>query len=252
VLEPLPPGRLLATQFAAGAANHVLPAGLGAGAVNLRFLTRRGISLTRSSAALALYVLAEVVGRAVLLLVLLAAYPHALRLDGLLPKTAALPFAAALAATVCAAVLALAVLPPLRALRERVRTMLREFLRTALTDARSLHTRPARALALWGGSLAFPALQAAALVAVALALDMPVPVPHIVVAYLAASVAAAAVPTPGGIGSVEAALVIALVSAGAPLAVAGSAVLGFRIVTLWLPLIPGALVLGALVRAKVV
>lgn len=42
VVERLPPGLLLAAQFAASAANHVLPAGVGGNAVNLRFLVRRG------------------------------------------------------------------------------------------------------------------------------------------------------------------------------------------------------------------
>ncbi|MYV57180.1 lysylphosphatidylglycerol synthase domain-containing protein, partial [Streptomyces sp. SID3212] len=93
---------------------------------------------------------------------------------------------------------------------------------------------------------------AAGLVTVALALHVPVPAMHVAIAYLAASVAAAAVPTPGGIGSVDAALVVALVTAGASVAVATSAVLGFRIITVWLPLVPGALVLGHLVRRKVV
>lgn len=42
VVERLPPGLLLAAQFAASAANHILPAGVGGNAVNLRFLVRRG------------------------------------------------------------------------------------------------------------------------------------------------------------------------------------------------------------------
>lgn len=245
VLEPLPAGRLFATQFASGAANHLLPAGLGAGAVNLRFLRGCGIPLTRSSAALALYLLAEAAGRIVLLLTLLTAYPDALRLDGLVPRAVALPLVWAAVGLACTAVLALVAIRPLR-------RVIGTFLGTALTDARALHSRPARALALWGGSLAFPVLQAAGLVAVALAVGVPVPVIHVAIAYLAASIAAAAVPTPGGIGSVDAALVVALVAAGASVTAAGSVVLGYRIITVWLPLIPGALVLGALVRSKVV
>ena len=67
VVERLPRRRLLATQFAAGAANHLLPTGLGASAVNLRFMTVCGLPLARSSAALALYLLAESVGRVALL-----------------------------------------------------------------------------------------------------------------------------------------------------------------------------------------
>ena len=138
------------------------------------------------------------------------------------------------------------------ALVRRLRAAVLSFLRTALDEARSVHTRPARALALWGGSLAFPVLQAAGLVLVGLALGLPVPPAHMALAYLAATVAVALVPTPGGIGSVEAALVVALVAAGGPVAVATAVVLAYRIITVWLPLLPGALTLGALVRLKVI
>jgi uncharacterized protein (TIRG00374 family) len=126
------------------------------------------------------------------------------------------------------------------------------FLRTALGEARSVHTRPARALALWGGSFAFPALQASVLVLTGRALGLDIPPAHMAVAYLAATVAVALVPTPGGIGSVEAALVVALVAAGGPAAVATAVVLAFRVITVWLPLVPGALTLAALVRLKVI
>ncbi|MDN3264611.1 lysylphosphatidylglycerol synthase domain-containing protein, partial [Streptomyces sp. CSDS2] len=91
VVQPLPKARLLAAQFAAAAANHLLPAGLGASAVNLRFMTVCGVPLARSSAALALYLLAESVGRLGLLAALLIAFPGALRPGALLPDDAALP-----------------------------------------------------------------------------------------------------------------------------------------------------------------
>ncbi len=77
------------------------------------------------------------------------------------------------------------------------------------------------------------------------------PLVHMAVAYLAATVAVALVPTPGGLGSVDAALVVALVATGAPAATATAVVLAYRVITLWLPLLPGALTLGALVRLKV-
>ncbi|MPY64150.1 lysylphosphatidylglycerol synthase transmembrane domain-containing protein [Streptomyces spongiae] len=245
LVERLPVRRLLATQFAAGAANHLLPTGLGATAVNLRFMTVCGVPLARSSAALALYLLAESIARVGLLLALLVAFPGALRLGTLLPDTVAGPVLLAVGAALCVAVAVLAAV-------RRIRTAALTFLRTALTEARSVHTRPARVLALWGGSLSFPLLQAAGLTTVGLALGLDVPVVHMVVAYLAATVAVALIPTPGGIGSVEAALVIALVAAGGPVAVATAVVLAFRIITVWLPLLPGALTLGALVRLKVI
>ncbi|MFE1158204.1 lysylphosphatidylglycerol synthase domain-containing protein, partial [Streptomyces sp. NPDC058830] len=92
----------------------------------------------------------------------------------------------------------------------------------------------------------------AALVMVGKSLALDVPVGHMAVAYLAATVAVALVPTPGGIGSVEAALVVALVAAGGPAAVATAVVLAFRLLTVWLPLLPGALTLAALVRMRVI
>ncbi|WP_432251338.1 lysylphosphatidylglycerol synthase transmembrane domain-containing protein [Streptomyces sp. HNM1019] len=245
VLERLPARRLFATQFAAGAANHLLPSGIGASAVNIRFMTGCGLPPARSSAALALYFLAEATARMGLLLTLLLAFPEALRLGPLLPESVSGTVVAGVVAAAGVLVAGVALVGPVRRLVVR-------FLRTALADARSLHTRPSRALALWGGSLAFPLLQAAGLMAVALALELEVRPAHVLLAYLAATAVAAVVPAPGGIGSVDAALVIALVAAGAPVESATSTVLAYRFITVWLPLIPGALVLGGLVRWKIV
>ncbi len=70
--------------------------------------------------------------------------------------------------------------------------------------------------------------------------------------YLAASGAAALRPTPGGLGSLDAALALALAltAAGAPAPAAASVVLGYRLPIGWLPLLPGLLVLGVLVRRR--
>ncbi|WP_435812638.1 lysylphosphatidylglycerol synthase transmembrane domain-containing protein [Streptomyces mirabilis] len=245
VMQRLPARRLLATQFAAGAANHLLPTGLGAGAVNLRFMTVCGVPLARSSAALALYMLAESIARVTLLVGLLIAFPGALHIGSLLPSGALGPLLLATGGVLLAAVATLLLV-------RRLRGAVLSFLRTALGEARSVHTRPARALALWGGSLAFPLLQAAGLTAVGEAMNLAVPPLHMALAYLAATAAVAMVPTPGGIGSVEAALIVALVAAGGPVAVATAVVLAYRIITVWVPLLPGALTLGALVRLKVI
>ncbi|MEV8427244.1 lysylphosphatidylglycerol synthase transmembrane domain-containing protein [Streptomyces sp. HUAS 31] len=245
VVDRLPRLRLLVTQFAAGSANHLLPTGLGASAVNLRFMTVCGLPLARSSAALALYLLAESVARVGLLAALLIAFPHALRPGPLLPDGAWGPLLLVIGAVVVVVV-------ALFALVRRLRTAVLSFLRTALGEARSVHTRPSRALALWGGSIAFPTLQASGLVLVGMALGLDVPPAHMALAYLAATVAVALVPTPGGLGSVEAALIVALVAVGGPVAVATAVVLAYRIITVWLPLLPGALTLGALVRFKVI
>jgi uncharacterized membrane protein YbhN (UPF0104 family) len=61
------------------------------------------------------------------------------------------------------------------------------------------------------------------------------------VAYGAANTASAIPITPGGLGVIEIALVAVSVGFGAPRPTAVLAVLGYRIVNYWLPLLPGAI-----------
>ena len=61
------------------------------------------------------------------------------------------------------------------------------------------------------------------------------------VAYATANIASAIPLTPGGLGIIEVTLVAVTVGFGAPRATAVLAVLGYRIVNYWLPLIPGAI-----------
>lgn len=242
--ERLPPLPLLASQFAAGAANHVLPASIGAHAVTLRFLQGQGIPLSRAAASLALYSLVKPVAKTSVLLALLLAAPELIRLDGLVPDGGTLLMAGAGVATVLAtSALLLATVRPLR------RGIL-GFLRTALTDARRLHTMPGRVLALWGGAAVTPLLQAGVVASVGSSLGLPLSWAQMVFAFLAASTAVGAVPAPGGIGPVDAALVFTMVAFGAALAPATATVIGYRVLTVWLPLVPGLLTLSALVHRK--
>ncbi|KPI26291.1 Lysylphosphatidylglycerol synthetase/glycosyltransferase AglD [Actinobacteria bacterium OK074] len=243
--DRLPPGLLLASQFAAGAANHVLPASLGAHAVTLRFLQGRGIPLARATASLALYSLVRPIAKLLVTLAFVAAFPDVLRLGQLVPDKRTLMLAAGgVVAGPAATALVLTAVRPLR------RPFL-EFVRTALTDVRTLHTMPSRVLALWGGAAAFPVLQGCVLACAGASLGLPLPWTEVIFAYLAASAVAGPVPAPGGIGPVDAALVVALVVLGSPVALATATVIGYRVLTVWLPLLPGALVLSALARRKV-
>ncbi|GAB2717331.1 lysylphosphatidylglycerol synthase transmembrane domain-containing protein [Streptomyces bullii] len=243
--ERLPPGLLLASQFAAGAANHVLPASIGAHAVTLRFLQGRGIPLARATASLALYSLVKPLAKVPLLLFFLAAFPDVLRFGDLLPdRRTLLTVAGGVALALVAAALLVTLVRPLR-------RPLSDLSRTALTDVRLLHSRPSRVLALWGGCAAAPVLQACVIHAVGAAVGLPLTWPQVAFAFLAAGTAAGAVPAPGGIGPVDAAMVLALAAYGAPLHLATATLIGYRVLTVWLPLLPGALVLSALVRRKV-
>jgi undecaprenyl-diphosphatase len=71
----------------------------------------------------------------------------------------------------------------------------------------------------------------------------------VVAVYLGGSALAAAAPTPGGLGALEAGLIAGLTSVGQPAAAAVTAVLVFRLVTYWVPVLPGAASFWALRRA---
>ncbi|WP_369173161.1 YbhN family protein [Streptomyces sp. R28] len=243
--ERLPPGLLLASQFAAGAANHVLPASIGAHAVTLRFLQNRGIPLARATASLALYSLVKPIAKTAVLLGFLVAFPELLHLGALVPdeRTLLLVAAGVTVTLATAGTLAAAVRP--------LRRPLVCCVRAALTDARILHTRPSRVLALWVGAAATPLLQASVIASVGFALGLPLSWTQATLALLLASTAVGAVPAPGGIGPVDAALVFTMVTFGAPMSLAAATVIGYRVLTVWIPLLPGALVLSILVQRKV-
>jgi undecaprenyl-diphosphatase len=57
--------------------------------------------------------------------------------------------------------------------------------------------------------------------------------------YLGAAALAAAAPTPGGLGAIEAALVAGLTGVGMHAGPAVSAVVLYRLATYWLPVLPG-------------
>lgn len=242
--ERLPARLLIASQFAAGAANHVLPAGLGAHAVTLRFLQGRGIPLARATASLALYSAVRPIAKALVLLAFLAAFPGQLPIGDLVPdERTSLVVAGVAALALTGTALLVTTVRPLR------RPLL-DALTCALTDVRLLHTRPARILALWGGAAAAPLLQASVIFAVGAAVGVSLSWVQVTFAFLAASTAVGAVPAPGGIGPVDAAVVFAMVALGAPMDLSATAVIGYRVLTVWLPLLPGALVLSALVQRK--
>jgi uncharacterized protein (TIRG00374 family) len=67
-------------------------------------------------------------------------------------------------------------------------------------------------------------------------------------AYLAGAAIASVSPTPGGLGAMEAALVAGLTRLGVVAGPAIAGVLAFRLVTYWLPLVPGAVAVRALRR----
>jgi uncharacterized membrane protein YbhN (UPF0104 family) len=245
--------RLFAVQFAGTFANHVLPGGTGGMAVNVRFLNRYGVPRAAAAGAVALNIAAGAVSHTALLVVavllapasLLATFSYGSGLTAHLRGTGPL-----IAAGVAVLVLLL-VWAARRVARARWDGAVRQVSAQVAVLAAVLRT-PARAAQLWLGSIAVPVLHCLILYAVLRSLGGTVPVVEVSVAYLLASSVSALLPSPGGFGALDIALVGALVAVGAPAAAALATVLAYRLLTVWLPFLPGACVLAVLLHRKVI
>lgn len=251
--------QLFGVQVAASFANHLLPGGVGGMAVNVRFLRRLG--LTRSSAigAVGLNSLATGITHTLLLGGVLVLAP------GVLGSWATvLPRPGAGALTLHTGVVAFAglLLVSVTVLTWRSRSTTRSCrsasdgpsrvsaVRAELGALARVLRDPLRAVQLWGGSASAGVLHGVILLAVLRALGDGAPALAVVAVYLAASGLAAVIPAPGAIGPLDLLLVAGLVAVGSTSPTAVAAVLGYRLVTVWLPLAPSALVFGILVRRR--
>ena len=86
-----------------------------------------------------------------------------------------------------------------------------------------------------GGALLLSAAYIGCLAVCVPALGGSVPIASVAVVYLTGSAIGSILPTPGGLGAIEAALSAGLTAAGMPGAAAVSAVLLYRLLTFWLP-----------------
>jgi uncharacterized protein (TIRG00374 family) len=94
-------------------------------------------------------------------------------------------------------------------------------------------------LACTGWAAANWLLDVGVVVVLALTIGRGTPLAGILLAYIIAQLAAAVPITPGGVGIVESAMIGALIAAGAPAAAATTTVLGWRLVSHWLPILVG-------------
>lgn len=239
ILVPLP--RLIAVQVAGSFANHLLPAGVGGTSLNLRMFRRSGLARGDAAAAVTLNTVAGAIVHVLALVALVIAIPSS---NPLGPRGLA---AVLSAATLVGVGTVLAARPIVRRWA-RGHPAIRQLLEHTATALR----RPSRAVLLWGGSVALPLLHIVTLVAVFHALGSDAPAGVIALAYLGASALSAVVPTPGGFGGLDLALTAALTGAGIAPTTAVAAVIGYRLLTVWIPMIPAAATLAVLVHRKAV
>jgi uncharacterized protein (TIRG00374 family) len=228
VAERLPFFRTLLAQVAGSFVTLVTPAAVGGAALNIRYLQRRKIPAAVAAASVGV---AQVVAFVlhILLILIFAAIAGTSAKEPIQPPQ----WAWFVLAGLVVVALGLFAIPAVRrVLRARVSPMLGQVLPQLLEVAQ----HPRKLAQGIGGALLLSLSYILCLaVCVAAFGGRSVPIASIAVVYLTGSAIGSILPTPGGLGGVEAALTAGLTAAGLPGAVAVSAVLLFRLLTFWLP-----------------
>ena len=226
------PGRLkfrltLLAQLAGSFVTLVTPAAVGGATLNIRYLQRQKVP---SSVAAASVGVAQV-GAIVLHVLLIIVFAAITGSSGSEPVQPPRWVWFVLAGLVLIALVVLAIPAGRRMLRARLSPMLGQVLPRLLEVAQ----QPGKLARGVGGTLLLSLIYIACLAACVAAFSRSVPIAKIGLVYLTGSAIGSIMPTPGGLGAVEAALTAGLTAAGEPGAAAASAVLLFRLLTFWLP-----------------
>jgi len=244
VPEPIPYLPALRMQLASSFVSRIAPANTGYLAMGVRFLQRSGLDPGAAAAAVGLCALTGFVVHLSLLGGFLA-WVGSSDVGFSLPEANAVFIVIAVA--VSAAGLVILVVP---ALRRRILPPLLVQIRNALSSVADVLTSPLRVISLLYGQVGITMSFILTLAAAVAAFGGGVSFPEIGAAYLVAAALGSAAPTPGGLGAVEAALVGALTGYGMSSGTAVSAVLTFRLVTYWLPMLPGWLTFQQMQRRE--
>lgn len=245
VPERVPFGKTVLAQIAGSFVKIVAPAAVGGVALNTRFLQRSGV---RPGLAVASVGASQLFG--------LGAHILLLGAFGYLTGTEKTPSSLTPSRTVIAGLLTVAVLvlvvTAIPFLRKFVVTRVRSLFAGVVPRMLDVVQRPQKLLTGIGGMLLLTGLFVMCLDASVRAFSGP-DTPHlsyasIAVVFLAGNALGSAAPTPGGMGAVEGALTLGLIAVGLPKEVAAPAVLLFRLMTLWLPVLPGWICFNHLTR----
>jgi uncharacterized membrane protein YbhN (UPF0104 family) len=225
------PGRLkfrplILAQLAGSFVTLVTPAAVGGAALNIRYLQRQKIPAAVAAASVGLSQVVAFVLH-LLLLVVFAAITGS-QAHSLQPPTWVYFVIAGLIIIVLTVV---AIPAGRRLLRARLAPVLGQVLPRLL----AVTQQPRKLAEGIGGALLLTAAYILCLDACIRALGGSLPLASTAVVYLTGAALGSAVPTPGGLGAVEAALSAGLTAAGLPGTIAVSAVLLFRTLTFWLP-----------------
>jgi uncharacterized protein (TIRG00374 family) len=233
VPQHIPYGPLMSVQLASSFVNRVSPANVGGMAANVRFLQKNGVPPASAVAAVALNSLVGGVVHVVLIVFFFAWSGSDLA------KAFSLPSGSKILLILAVVLAAAGLVSVSRWGRKTVIRPLIKGIRSAGTNLSVVAKSPAKLAMLFGGSAGVTLAYVGALTAAINAFGGGVPIAKIGAVYLAASALAAATPTPGGLGAIEAALVAGLTGVGMASGPAVSTVLTYRLATYWLPVLPG-------------
>lgn len=244
VPERVPFLRAVQAQVAGSFVKIVAPAAVGGVALNTRFLQRSGV---RSGLAVASVGASQLFG--------LGSHIMLLMIFGYVTGTEKTPSLSP-SRTVIAGLLSVAVLvlvvTAIPFLRKFVVTRVRSLFAGVVPRMLDVLQRPQKLLTGIGGMLLLTLMFVLCLDASVRAFSTtemkPLTLASVAVVFLAGNALGSAAPTPGGVGAVEATLTFGLIAVGVPKDVAAPAVLLFRLLTLWLPVLPGWLFFNHLTR----
>ncbi|MFI2375981.1 lysylphosphatidylglycerol synthase domain-containing protein [Streptomyces sp. NPDC018964] len=243
VPERVPFVRTVAAQVAGSFVKIVAPAAVGGVALNTRFLQRAGV---RPGLAVASVGASQLFGLGCHILMLLA-FGY---LTGTEKTPSLSPSRTVIGGLLTVAVLVL-VVTSVPFLRKFVVTRVRSLFAGVVPRMLDVLQRPQKLVTGIGGMLLLTACFVMCLDASIRAFGdetTSVSIASVAVVFLAGNALGSAAPTPGGVGAVEATLTVGLIAVGLPKEVAAPAVLLFRLLTLWLPVLPGWLAFNHLTR----
>jgi glycosyltransferase 2 family protein len=227
VSERLNLTRTMLAQLAGSFVTLVTPAAVGGAALNIRYLQRRKIPAPVAAASVGVSQLVAFVLH-ILLLVVSIAIAGAADKSPFRPPTWSY---FVLAGLVVVAGVVLALPAGRRLLRARVQPIFGQVLPRLLEVAQ----QPRKLAEGIGGALLLSLAYIFCLAACVQAFHGKAAIASIAVVYLTGAALGSIIPTPGGLGAVEAALTAGLVAAGLHGTEAASSVLLFRLLTFWLP-----------------
>ncbi|MFF7166176.1 YbhN family protein [Streptomyces sp. NPDC008086] len=243
VPERVPFRRTVAAQVAGSFVKIVAPAAVGGVALNTRFLQRAGV---RPGLAVASVGASQLFGLGCHILMLLS-FGY---LTGTEKTPSLSPSRTVIAGLLTVAVLVL-VVTSVPFLRKFVVTRVRSLFAGVVPRMLDVLQRPQKLVTGIGGMLLLTACFVMCLDASIRAFGSEgtsLSIASVAVVFLAGNALGSAAPTPGGVGAVEATLTVGLIAVGLPSEVAAPAVLLFRLLTLWLPVLPGWLAFNHLTR----